>query len=284
VSGAAERYRQLEQGLAGGPRSFGQLLEHTGIALPELAKTVSLLLHAGRIGFDRTACADFNRARQVNELLLELILDGRPYDHLLAPGSGGAVVFSLVEALIASAQEIQLLRTPRRQGKGAAVRRGMKAAVGRLQLFTDADGATPIQELARLEQALAEGADLAIGSRALASRLPDYAIKARLHRTLLGNLFNAIVQRSGLRGIADTQCGFKLFRRTVAQDLFGVSAIDGYGFDLELLYVARQRGYHIAEIPVNWSDQPGSKVHPLRDGVAMLRELALIKRKNPRGP
>ena len=104
VSGAAERYRQLEQGLAGGPRSFGQLLEDTGIALPELAKTVSLLLHAGRIGFDRCACADFNRARQVNDQLLELILDGRPYDHLLAPGSGGAVVFSLVEALILDGQ------------------------------------------------------------------------------------------------------------------------------------------------------------------------------------
>ena len=108
VSGAAERYRQLEQGLAGGPRSFGQLLEDTGIALPELAKTVSLLLHAGRIGFDRCACADFNRARQVNDQLLELILEGRPYDHLLAPGSGGAVVFTLVEALILDGQRRHL--------------------------------------------------------------------------------------------------------------------------------------------------------------------------------
>jgi hypothetical protein len=108
VSGAADRYRQLEQGLAGGPRSFGQLLEATGIALPGLAKTVSLLLHSGRIGFDRCACADFNRARQVNDQLLELILEGRPYDHLLAPGSGGAVVFSLVEALIVDGQRRHL--------------------------------------------------------------------------------------------------------------------------------------------------------------------------------
>ena len=108
VSGSAERYAQVEQGLAHGPRSFGQLLEDTGIALPELAKIISLLLHAGRIGLDRSACADGNRARHVNDLLLALILDGRPYGHLVAPGSGGAVDFSLVEALILDGQRRHL--------------------------------------------------------------------------------------------------------------------------------------------------------------------------------
>ena len=205
------------------------------------------------------------------------------YEVLVVDDGSTDATASVVEALAASIPEIQLLRAPQRRGKGAAVRRGMQAAVGQLQLFADADGATPIQELGRLEQAVTSGADMAIGSRSLASRLPNYAVQARLYRTIMGNLFNSVVQQSGLRGITDTQCGFKLFRQTVAADLFGVSSIDGYGFDLELLYVAQQRGYRIAEIPVNWSDQPGSKVRVLRDGFAMLRELAVIRRNGARG-
>jgi dolichyl-phosphate beta-glucosyltransferase len=178
---------------------------------------------------------------------------------------------------------VRLIQLPTCVGKGGAVRHGMLTAKGRLQLFTDADGATAITELARLEQAVASGADVAIGSRSLASRLPGYTIHASLYRIILGNLFNSVVQHSGIRGITDTQCGFKLFRQAVATDLFRVSSINGYGFDLELLYVAQQRGYRIVEIPVNWSDQPGSKVRVLRDGLAMLYELAVIRRNGTKG-
>jgi dolichyl-phosphate beta-glucosyltransferase len=159
----------------------------------------------------------------------------------------------------------------------------MEAAVGSFRLFADADGATPIHELARLEKAIADGADLAIGSRALAARLPNFSVRGRLYRILLGTLFNSAVRRNGIRGISDTQCGFKLFRRAVAEELFAFSSIDGFGFDLELLYVAHQRGYRIAEVPVNWSDRPGSKVRILRDGLAMLRELAVIRQNDIKG-
>lgn len=178
---------------------------------------------------------------------------------------------------------VRLIRLPICAGKGAAVRHGMQAARGRWQLFTDADGATPITELERLEQALLSGASIAIGSRSLASRRSDFTVKARLHRSLLGAVFNGIVRTGGIPGIADTQCGFKLFERTVAQDLFSVSCINGYGFDLELLFLAQRRGYRVIEVPVNWTDQPGSKVRPLRDGVAMLRELAAIHRNWEKG-
>jgi dolichyl-phosphate beta-glucosyltransferase len=159
----------------------------------------------------------------------------------------------------------------------------MQAARGVLRLFADADGATPIQELERLEAAIKDGADLAIGSRTLASRDHRYRVKARLHRTLLGNLFNRIVRNLGIQGIHDTQCGFKLFRQAVAQDLFSVARIDGYGFDLDLLHVAQRRGYRIAEVPINWTDQPGSKVRVLRDGFRMLREMLAVRRNDADG-
>ena len=207
----------------------------------------------------------------------------RSYEIIVVDDGSLDETATVVRKFAGHQSSVRLIQLPTCVGKGGAVRHGMLTANGRLQLFTDADGATAITELARLEQAVASGADVAIGSRSLASQLPGYTVHASLYRIILGNLFNSVVQKSGLRGITDTQCGFKLFRQAVATDLFGVSSIDGYGFDLELLYVAQQRGYRIAEIPVNWSDQPGSKVRVLRDGLAMLYELAVIRRNGIRG-
>ncbi len=208
---------------------------------------------------------------------------GLSYELLVVDDGSRDDTAALVEQAGAQNSRIRLIRLPRNAGKGAAVRAGMQAAQGVLRLFADADGATPIQELERLEAAIKDGADLAIGSRTLASRDHRYQVKARLHRTLLGNLFNRIVCALGIQRIHDTQCGFKLFRQAAAQDLFSVARIDGYGFDLELLYVAHRRGYRIAEVPINWSDQPGSKVRVLRDGLAMLREMLAVRRNDARG-
>jgi dolichyl-phosphate beta-glucosyltransferase len=190
---------------------------------------------------------------------------------------------SVVRDFARHLSSIRLLSLPTCIGKGAAVRHGMQAARGRWRLFTDADGATPISELDRLEQAIRSGAHIAIGSRSLASQQSAFTVKSHWYRSVLGNVFNAIVQASGITGIADTQCGFKLFEQAVAQDLFSVSCIDGYGLDLELLYIAQRRGYRIAEVPVNWTDQPGSKVRLVRDGLAMIRELTTIHRNDAKG-
>jgi dolichyl-phosphate beta-glucosyltransferase len=189
----------------------------------------------------------------------------------------------LVEQFAVAHPTVRLIRLPRNTGKGAAVRAGMQAAIGALRLFADADGATPIQELEWLEAAVTNGVDIAIGSRTLASRDARYAVKARPHRTLMGNLFNRIVRRLGIRDIHDTQCGFKLFRDAAARDMFSVARVDGYGFDLELIYVAQRRGYRIAEVPINWADQPGSKVRVLRDGLAMVCEMLAVRRNDAAG-
>lgn len=206
-----------------------------------------------------------------------------PYEVIVVDDGSVDHTGELVETLSRRLSHLRLIRSACNAGKGAAVRAGMQAARGRLQLFADADGATPIEELESLEQAIVRGADIAIGSRVLASRDRRYTVCARWHRSILGSLFNAIVQRLGLQGIQDTQCGFKLFQQSVAQDLFSVAGVNRYGLDLELLYIAKRRGYRIAEVPVNWSDQPGSKVRPFRDGLAMLHDLLSVRRRDARG-
>ena len=206
-----------------------------------------------------------------------------PYEIVVVDDGSRDATAQRVARFGIQAPVVHLIRFPANRGKGAAVRAGMLAARGTLRLMADADGATPIQEVERLEQALAEGADVAIGSRFLGSRDDRYRVQARWHRTVLGNVFNQIAQRLGLEGITDTQCGFKLFRKRVAEDLCSVARIDGYGLDLELLYIARRRDYRIAEIPINWTDQPGSKVRVVRDGLRMFRELLAVRRHDAEG-
>ncbi|WP_447974047.1 dolichyl-phosphate beta-glucosyltransferase [Nitrospira sp. Kam-Ns4a] len=208
---------------------------------------------------------------------------GAPYEVLVVDDGSTDSTAALIEEFRAKEPRVGLLRLSRNMGKGRAVRTGALAARGGLHLIADADGAAPIEELERLEAALHEGADLAIGSRFLASRDPRYRVRARWHRTVLGNTFNWVVQRLGIPGITDTQCGFKLLRAAVSQSLFSVARIDGYGFDLELLYVAQRWGYRIREVPINWSDQPGTKVRVLRDGLAMLREMLAVRRNDAKG-
>ncbi len=229
----------------------------------------------------------YNEARRLPLFLQQAIayLDrhSRSYEILVVDDGSTDGTAHAVEDTAQRCSNVRLIQLTCNMGKGAAVRRGMQAARGTLQLFADADGATPMEELARLESAITAGADLAIGSRALASQDPAFTVQARWHRSLLGSLFNNLVRRLGEPRFADTQCGFKLFRRPIAQDLFSVSCVDGYAFDLELLHIARQRNYRIAEVPINWTDQPGSKVRPWRDGIIMLQELLAIRKREAQG-
>lgn len=169
----------------------------------------------------------------------------------------------------------ELLAYEPNHGKGYAVRRGMLEIEAEYLLFSDADLAAPIEEIDKLWKAVESGADIAIGSRPLKdSRLE---IRQPWYREMLGRLFNKAVQVLAIKGIDDTQCGFKLFRLDVARDVFSRCKIDGFGFDFESLMIARDLGYRIAEVPIRWSHQEGSKVVLMRDGPRMLNDLIRLR-------
>jgi len=170
---------------------------------------------------------------------------------------------------------VRLIRLPQNRGKGYAVRTGVVNSAGSLVLFADADGATPFEELARLEAHILDGARVAIGSRGVRDRATR--VQARLYRRVLGRIFHAVVRMFAVHGITDTQCGFKLFDAAAAHDLFSRMRMSGFSFDVEVLLMAMRSGYRVAEVPVNWTHQPGSKVRVLRDGLLMARDVLRIR-------
>ncbi|MBI5741434.1 MAG: glycosyltransferase family 2 protein [Nitrospirae bacterium] len=165
-------------------------------------------------------------------------------------------------------------------GKGAAVRTGILAAQGDYQLICDADLAVPIEEADKFLPPRLSGFDVVIGSREIegARRYGE-----PFHRHLMGRVFNSLVRTLVLTGIHDTQCGFKCFRREVARVLFSAGRIDGWGFDVEILLIARLKQYRIAEVPVNWYYGESSKISPVRDTLGMFREVLEIRRNNREG-
>lgn len=170
---------------------------------------------------------------------------------------------------------VQVISHAANRGKGAAVRTGMAAARGVRRLFADADGATRMDELAALEAAVANGAEIAIGSREGGGK----QVQVSATRRFLGRWFNRAVRMGSVRGIRDTQCGFKLFASARAIGLFELLQEDGYAFDVELVFLAQRLGVPLAEVPVNWTAQPGSKVRVWRDGMRMLRAVRRIRRR-----
>lgn len=182
---------------------------------------------------------------------------------------------AVVEAARAEFSALRLLSNGRNRGKGYSVRHGLLEARGRVVLFTDADLSAPIEEADKLLAAIDLGCDVAIGSRAVDRRLIE--VHQSLLRELAGKIFNGLVRGvTGLR-FADTQCGFKAFVRARARVVFERQRIDRFGFDPEILFLAKRYGLRAAEIPVRWAHDPDSKLHVFRDGVRMLAEVLLIR-------
>src|SRR4030066_1959136 len=161
------------------------------------------------------------------------------------------------------------------RGKGYSVKQGCLDASGDYVIFTDADLSTPIDEIEKLLKWLQEGYDIAIGSRGL--KESDIQIRQPWYRETMGKIFNLFVQAIAIRGISDTQCGFKGFKRDVAKDVFKRQTINGFGFDVELLYIARRLGYKIREVPVRWLNRAASRVNPLVHPIQMLFDLIKIR-------
>jgi dolichyl-phosphate beta-glucosyltransferase len=225
-------------------------------------------------------------ARRIERMLAEAIsyfrARRRQVEILVVDDGSQDDTSAVVRQVGRAAGEVRLIRLAQNHGKGYAVRTGIVNARGARVLFADADGATPMGEIERLEAALNQGADVAIGSRAIESGA-GIKIERRWYRHVMGRTFHRMVSLLSVRGFHDTQCGFKLFRGPVAHDLFSRMRMTGFSFDVEVLLMAQRRGYRVAEVPVNWVHQPGSKVRLVRDSLLMGRDLLVIRANGMRG-
>lgn len=239
------------------------------MSVPKLSVVIPAYNEAARIRRTLQAVRDYVRGRA---LACELIVvDDGSEDETTA----------VVQSTDVEPATLTVLRLGRNRGKGAAVREGMLAARGELLLICDADQSVPMGELERLLPWLEQGYDVVIGSR----DQPDSRLDPPqpLVRRAMARAFRAIRRRLLLPGIRDTQCGFKLFRRDVARDVFASACADGWLFDCEVLALAVARGYRVREVGVRWGDVSGSRVKPLREAVRTLRELLRIWRRLGRG-
>lgn len=220
----------------------------------------------------------FNEAKRLKDSLQKLsaylkTFPGEVEVIIADDGSRDATV-SLAKSLQGKFKQFQILELPH-AGKGAAVKAGFWAAKGEQVVFTDADFSTPISELPKLLAPLEEGYDLAIGSRALDRSLVK--VHQNFLRELVGKLSNILIRTLAVRGIYDTQCGFKAYRKASCETIFEKQTINGFAFDIELLFLAQRQGLKIKEVPVEWYNDPRSSVKAGKDTLASFMDLLRIR-------
>jgi dolichyl-phosphate beta-glucosyltransferase len=234
---------------------------------PELSIVVPAYNEEERLGRTLSRVHEyFSRdARVANALEIIVVDDG---------STDGTVRIAQEWARAAPDGEFRLFLNERNRGKGYSVRRGMLEARARIALFTDADLSAPVEESEKLLAAIAAGHDLAIGSRALDRSL--ISAHQSVFRETAGIIFNALVRLFTGLALHDTQCGFKAFVREPCRIIFEQQRIEGFGFDPEVLFLARRHGLRTAEVPVRWAHDPATKVHVVRDSILMFGDLMYI--------
>lgn len=182
---------------------------------------------------------------------------------------------AIVQRWMEDNPRLHLIQNPGNKGKGYSVRNGLLQAAGEIVMFTDADLSAPMEEAERLMAALANGADVAIGSRWMDRT--RQTIHQPLYRQFFGRCFNWLTRAVMGLPFKDTQCGFKAFRRSAAQTIFRLQTIERWGFDPEILFIARKLKYVVREVPVTWGHDERSRMSYLRDGLKMLEDMAKIR-------
>ncbi len=222
----------------------------------------------------------YNEERRVAEALRRIeaymALKNWQWELLVSSDGSTDATDRIVSERAKAEPRIKLLAASPNKGKGAATRRGMLAAYGKYVLMTDVDLSSPIKESDKLIEAIAGGYDAAIGSRAIRHDGADVQQSAK--RRFSGRLFNFFVRFFVTAEFRDTQCGFKCFTRDAAQKLFSEQKLDGFAFDVEILYLAKKNGLKVAEVPVMWRQGTDSKVNIFKDSFAMVGDLMKIKK------
>ena len=218
------------------------------------------------------------RVRETLRVTIEYLAANAPESELIVVNDGSTDATGIIARKILSETRIatRLLENFPNRGKGAAVRTGLLAAREPIGLFSDADLSTPIEETPKLIEPIANGeVDIAFGSRALDRSL--IGIHQPWRREQGGRVFNLLVRLATGLPFWDTQCGFKAFRLDVCRPILESARINGFAFDVELLFLAHRRGLRIREIPVRWNHAEGSKVSFFRDSLRMLREVITLR-------
>jgi dolichyl-phosphate beta-glucosyltransferase len=227
----------------------------------------------------------YNETKRMGERLPELLAflhtQDYPYEIVVVDDGSTDGTADMARQMLADEERARVLAQPRNRGKGHAVKVGMLAAEGRYVLFTDADLSTPPAELDKFWPWLEEGYDVVIGSRKMAGA--NIVKHQPLWRESLGKVFTWLTNHIATKDISDVTCGFKCFTYEAAQTLFGLSVIDDWSFDAEVLFLAQRFKYRIKQVPVSWHDEAGTKVRLWKDAITSLRGLMRIRMNASRG-